>query len=68
MSTERARRLDRLDQPTRLQLVENDLDDHDEMFRELKSELARIKGIMIGILVSTSTAAIMLAVNLAVGR
>lgn len=66
--SERSRRKDEFDVPGRLRLVENDLDDHDALFADLRAELGRIKGIMIGILVSTTTAAIMLAVNLAVGK
>lgn len=50
----------------RLVLVEQDLDDHDQSFDRLAAELAKIKGILIGILISVTTAAIMLAVNLVV--
>ena len=54
--------------PVRLRLIESDLDDHDDDFDKLGAELAKIKGIMIGILVSTTTAAILLAINLVVAN
>jgi tetrahydromethanopterin S-methyltransferase subunit G len=67
--TPRARRKDDgFDVPQRLHLVELDLDAHDEVFQEIRSELGRMKGIMLGILISTTTAALMLAATLAVGR
>lgn len=52
--------------PHRLRLVEDDLDKHDENFRELRDELGKIKGILVGILVSVTTAALLLAINLVV--
>jgi tetrahydromethanopterin S-methyltransferase subunit G len=66
--TSRARRKDDFDLPQRLYLIEVDLDQQDEVFQEIRSELGRMKGIMLGILISTTTAALMLAATLAVGR
>lgn len=66
--TSRARRKDDFDLPQRLHLVELDLDHQDEVFDQIRSELSRMKGIMLGILISTTTAALMLAATLAVGR
>ena len=65
--TERARRKGEFDIPQRVHLVEVDLDDHDEQFRALMAKLGRMQGILVGILVSTTTAAIMLAATLAAG-
>lgn len=62
----RAEKRSGIDIPNRLRLVEDDLDKHDATFAELRDELAKIKGILIGILVSVTTAALLLAINLAV--
>lgn len=67
MASPRTHRRDEFDHAGRLRLVEVDLDEHDELFDDLRAELGRIKGIMVGILVSTTTAALLLAVNLVVG-
>lgn len=64
--TVRARRKEEFEIPQRLHLVEVDLDAHDEFFDDLRTELGRIKGIMVGILISTTTAALLLAINLVV--
>lgn len=63
------RTAERKDMPadTRLLLAELDLDDHDSAIAELKATNGRILWALIGILISTTTAAIMLALNLAVG-
>lgn len=66
--TERARRKQEFQEGQRLHLVEMDLDAHDELFEDIRAELGRMKGIMLGILVSTTTAALLLAATLAVGR
>ncbi len=68
MSTRVRRKEEGFDIPQRLHLVETDLDEHDDIFGEIRSELGRMKGIMLGILISTTTAALMLAATLAVGR
>lgn len=65
--TERARRKETFDLPQRLHLVEIDLDAHDEQFEELMAKLGRMQGIMLGILISTTTAALLLAANLMAG-
>lgn len=65
--TERARRKDEFDLPQRMHLVEIDLDQHDQRFDDLMSKLGRMQGIMLGILVSTTTAALLLAANLMAG-
>lgn len=57
-------RVDTFTDAQRIALVERDLDDHDGHFRAFKDELGKLKGIMFGILVSTTTAAILLAMNL----
>lgn len=50
----------------RLALAEKDLDEHDAAFDRFANELAKIKGILIGILVSVTTACILMVVNLGV--
>lgn len=52
----------------RQELVENDLDEKDRQLVELRQELRGVKQILIGILISTSTAAIVGAVNLLLSR
>jgi hypothetical protein len=66
--TARANRKTEFDLPQRLHLVELDLDGHDERFEEIMAKLGRLVGIGLGILVSTTTAALLLAANLMVGR
>lgn len=60
------------DQGVRLQLVEEDVDDlEDELAKaidKLSGELAKIKGVLLGMLISVTTAAILLAVNLVVSN
>jgi hypothetical protein len=65
--SDRASRKSEFDQGQRLHLVELDLDAHDERFDELMAKLGRMQGIMLGILVSTTTAALLLAANLMAG-
>lgn len=62
-------------QEVRFAMAEKDLDAHDERFnaheddlKALDVKLGKMLGILVGILVSTSTAAILLALNLAVPR
>jgi hypothetical protein len=68
VSSRARRKDDGFDVPQRLHLVEQDLDAHDDVFGEIRAELGKLKGIMLGILISTTTAALMLAATLAVGR
>jgi hypothetical protein len=65
--TERSRRKTEFDVPQRLHLVEVDLDHQDERFEDIMAKLGRMQGIMLGILVSTTTAALLLAANLVAG-
>lgn len=51
----------------RVVLLEGDADHHEEEIVVLEGRLSRMLGILVGILVSTTTAAILLALNLVVG-
>ncbi len=53
---------------TRLLLAERDLDDHEAELRTFDDRLGKMLGILIGILVSTTTAAVLLALNLLVSQ
>ncbi len=57
-----------LDPATRFLLAEKDLDDHDVDIVGLNGRLDKILWALVGILISTSTAAVLLALNLVVGR
>lgn len=63
-TTERAA----LDLPTRFLLAEKDLDDHAADIGALDERLGKILWALVGILISTSTAAVLLAMNLVVAR
>ncbi len=52
---------------TRLQLLEEDADRTDETFATLRDEIKGMTRVLTGILVSIATAAILLAVNIAIG-
>lgn len=52
--------------PTHLILIDKDLDDQEFDITELSSRLDKIMWALIGILISTTTAAILLALNLVV--
>ena len=52
--------------PTHLILIDKDLDDHEFDITELSSRLDKIMWALIGILISTTTASILLALNLVV--
>ena len=58
------------DDPTRLRLLESDLDSMssalDLAFAELTAELEGMRKVLMGILVSAATASILLAINLVV--
>lgn len=56
-----------MDVNTRMLLAEGDLDDHDLVLDELREELKRFRGVMLGMLVSLATAGVLLAINLAIG-
>lgn len=55
-----------MDIPTRLILVDRDLDEHEIDIEVLSNRLDKILWALVGILISTSTAAILLALNMAV--
>lgn len=61
-----------LTETVRLRLLEKDQDEFEKDLStglgELRSELAKIKGVLLGILVSVTTAALLLAINLVVSR
>ena len=70
---------DGFDDPTRIKLLENDLDANDVMMQqgaqalretvsEFRAELKAMRGLLIGILVSVTTAALLLAANMVVGQ
>lgn len=46
----------------------HDLDNHDADFASLTKRLDRMNGILVGILISVATSAIMLALNLVVAK
>ena len=51
---------------TRLWLVEGDLDRNDTALEEIRDELRGMTRVMTGLLVSVATAAILLAINIAI--
>jgi hypothetical protein len=53
---------------TRLLLAERDLDEHENELRTFDDRLGKMLGILIGILVSTTTAAVLLALNILVSQ
>lgn len=57
-----------LDHPTRFLLAEKDLDDHAADISALDERLGKILWALVGILISTSTAAVLLALNLVVAQ
>jgi hypothetical protein len=67
VSSERAFRKSTFDLPQRVHLLEVDADENDERHDDLMAKLGRMQGIMLGILVSTTTAALLLAANLIAG-
>lgn len=57
-----------LDHDFRFILAEGDLDRFEEAIGELSDRLSRVLWALLGILVSTTTASVLLALNLAVGK
>ncbi len=51
--------------PVRVTLLEGDVDRGDEALEAFRQELRGIRNVLVGLLVSVSTAAILLAINLA---
>lgn len=52
----------------RIQWLENDMDANDNEIRELRSVLSKILWAMMGLLITLTTASILLGLNLAVGK
>ncbi len=65
-----ARRESRTDQrrgftvETRIALVEADADEHDEAVAAVNAKLDRFQGILVGILITLTTASVLMALNL----
>ena len=57
-----------LDYDFRFMLTEGDLDRFEETIKDLTERMSRILWALLGILVSTTTASVLLALNLAVGK
>lgn len=57
-----------LDAAMRVRYLEDDLDDHDDKFESLDARVGKMLTILVGILISTTTASIMLAINLIAGN
>lgn len=51
------------DQPTRLRLLEGDMDSNDEVVKEINNRLARNNQLLVGILISVTTASILMLIN-----
>lgn len=56
------------DLPVRVTLAESDLDDNDIRHDRLAEELASVKKVLVGILISLTTSAVFLAINLVVSH
>ncbi len=56
------------DDKTRLTLVETDLDKNDQEKEGIRQELKALRNVLIGILISTATASVMLAINIVVQK
>jgi len=52
--------------PTRVQLLETDMDTNDKEKESIRNELRALRMVLIGILVSVTTASVLLAVNVAI--
>ncbi len=50
-----------IDSTTRLILIEQDLDEHDDRFESVAAEVAGVKKVLVGILISITTGIIVLA-------
>jgi hypothetical protein len=55
-----------LDHPVRIELVERDVDEVIEQLETLNERLGRMLWAMVGLMVSVTTAAVLLAINIAV--
>lgn len=54
---------EKFDQLTRLALLENDADEAETRFRSMADDMKAIKTYLLGILISVTTASIVLAIN-----
>lgn len=54
-------------QAVRITLIEDDIDTVETVMSDLAGELKAIKNVLIGLLISITTAAVVLALNLATG-
>lgn len=52
----------------RLRLLEDDVDAHEDVMRGVNERLSKILWAVVGVLISVSTSAILLALNLGVSR
>ncbi len=52
----------------RLRLVEDDLDEHETLMAAVTERLSKILWAVVGVLISVTTSAILLAINLGVGK
>ena len=52
--------------PTRIRLIETDLDHIDQRFDDLDARVDGIKNVLTGLLIAIATSAVLLAVNLVV--
>lgn len=68
MTTTRTEQRAGLDTPVRFMLAETDIDSILDTQKDFADRMGRVLWALIGILVSTTTAAVLLAMNLAVGR
>lgn len=66
MSASRAAARQAFDQETRVALLEGDIDEFELTMNALRSELGGIRRVLVGLLVSVTTACILLAINIAV--
>lgn len=54
--------------PVRLMLLEGDADRADSELAQMNDRIGKMLWAMVGILISTTTAAVLLALNLAIGK
>lgn len=57
-----------LDDPTRLRLIEADLDTHEELMAKVVSKMERNNQLLVGILISITTACILMVIAMANGN
>lgn len=52
------------DDPSRIRLLEGDMDKNEEVVKEINQRLARNNQLLVGILISVTTASILMLVNI----